>query len=294
MAWCRTGVRYYPNQCWLPHVDLIKWKQFPRYWPFVRGIHRPPLPSQSPVSRSFDVFFDLHLNKQFNIQTSRRWLEKPSRSLWCHRNELIIEVLEAILNSGHFLQPAVCSLLQCMQKHTHNPRLCLFHKWSSNYKLKYGFSAIPHDVKYHYAYGIHKWSLLLQNYGIFNTVWVFWNVLWKHSHFPHYWLLCDESTRHRSIQSFYSHCTDVIMSAMASQFTSVSIVCSTVRSGADQRRQQSSTLLTFVRGIHRLPVNSPHKGPVTRKLLRFGDIIPTIVGQGISIINLTTVSNLSR
>ena len=27
------------------HDDVIKWKQFPRYWPFVRGIHRSPLNS---------------------------------------------------------------------------------------------------------------------------------------------------------------------------------------------------------------------------------------------------------
>ena len=28
-----------------PHDDVIKWKHFPRYWPFVRGIHRPPVNS---------------------------------------------------------------------------------------------------------------------------------------------------------------------------------------------------------------------------------------------------------
>ena len=36
-------------------------------------------------------------------------------------------------------------------------------------------------------------------------------------------------------------------------------------SGADHIKHQSSALLAFVRGIHRWPVNSPHKGPVTRK-----------------------------
>ena len=35
--------------------------------------------------------------------------------------------------------------------------------------------------------------------------------------------------------------------------------------GADQRKHDISTSLDFVRGIHRLPVNSPHKGLVTRK-----------------------------
>ena len=47
------------------------------------------------------------------------------------------------------------------------------------------------------------------------------------------------------------HYTDVIMSAMTSEITSVSIVYSTVCSGADQRKHQSSTSLAFVRGSHR-------------------------------------------
>ena len=63
------------------------------------------------------------------------------------------------------------------------------------------------------------------------------------------------------------------MSAMGSQIASVSIVCSTVCSGADQRKHQSSASLAFVRGIHRWPVNSPHKGPVTRKMFPFDDVI---------------------
>ena len=48
----------------------------------------------------------------------------------------------------------------------------------------------------------------------------------------------------------YHHCSGVIMSAMASQITCVSIVCSIVCSGADQRKHQSSASLAFVRGIH--------------------------------------------
>ena len=57
------------------------------------------------------------------------------------------------------------------------------------------------------------------------------------------------------------HYNDVIMSTMASQITSLTIVYSTIYSGADQRKYQSSASLAFVRGIHRSPVNSPHKGP---------------------------------
>ena len=61
------------------------------------------------------------------------------------------------------------------------------------------------------------------------------------------------------------HYSDVIMSTMASQITSLTIVYSTVYSGADKRTHQSPASLAFVRGIHRWPVNSPHKGPVTPK-----------------------------
>ena len=43
--------------------------------------------------------------------------------------------------------------------------------------------------------------------------------------------------------------------------------------GADQRKHQSSASLALGRGIHRWPVNSPHKWPVTRKMLPFDDVI---------------------
>ena len=65
------------------------------------------------------------------------------------------------------------------------------------------------------------------------------------------------------------------MSTIASQITSLTIVYSTVYSGADQRKHQSSVSLAFVRGIHRWPVNSPHEWPVTRKMSPFDDIIMT-------------------
>ena len=71
----------------------------------------------------------------------------------------------------------------------------------------------------------------------------------------------------------YSHYNNVIMSLIACQITSLTIVYSIVYSDADQRKHQSSASLAFVRGIHRGPVNSPHKGPVTRKLFPFDDVI---------------------
>ena len=69
------------------------------------------------------------------------------------------------------------------------------------------------------------------------------------------------------------HYGDVIMGTIASQITSLTIVYSTVYSRADQRKHQTSASLAFVRGIHRGPVNSPHKWPVTRKMFPFDDVI---------------------
>ena len=63
------------------------------------------------------------------------------------------------------------------------------------------------------------------------------------------------------------------MNTIASQITSLTIVYLTVNSGTDHRKHQSSASLAFVRGIHRRPVNSPHKGPVTRKMFPFDDVI---------------------
>ena len=69
------------------------------------------------------------------------------------------------------------------------------------------------------------------------------------------------------------HYSDVAMSVMASQIIEVSIVYLNVCSGAYQRKHQSSVSLAFVRGIHRWPVNSPHKGPGMRKMFAFDDVI---------------------
>ena len=69
----------------------------------------------------------------------------------------------------------------------------------------------------------------------------------------------------------YTH-SDV-MSVMTSQITSLMIVYSTVYSGLDQRKHQSSASLAFMSGIHGWPVNSPHKGPVTQKMFPFDEVI---------------------
>ena len=66
------------------HDDLIKWKHFPRNWPFVQG-NSPvtgEFPAQRPVTWSFDVFFDLHLNKRLSKQWCGWWFETPLCPVW--------------------------------------------------------------------------------------------------------------------------------------------------------------------------------------------------------------------
>ena len=66
-----------------------------------------------------------------------------------------------------------------------------------------------------------------------------------------------------------AHYSDVIMSIMASEITSLTIVYSTVCSGADQRKHQTSAS----EGNPQVTVGFPHKGPVMRKMFTFDDVI---------------------
>ena len=95
---------------------------------------------------------------------------------------------------------------------------------------------------------------------------------------PHCWglLMWPADSLHKGTdmgKAFPCHYSDILMGEMASQITSLTIVYSTVYSGAVQRKHQSSASLAFVWGIHRRPVNSPHKWPVTRKMFPFDDVI---------------------
>ena len=89
-----------------------------------------------------------------------------------------------------------------------------------------------------------------------------------------------------------NHYNVVIVIAMASQITSLKIVYSTVYLDAGQRKYQSSAWLAFVCGIHRWPVNSPHKGPVTRKMFPFHDVIMIHLCDGACLVFISVESFL--
>ena len=111
MAWCCQATSHYLSQCWLgylspygiarpqwvktvplshqtPHDDVIKWKHFPRYWPFVRGIHRSPVNSPHKGQWRRALMFTLiyaRINR-LSKQSWGWWFEMLSRPLWRHRN----------------------------------------------------------------------------------------------------------------------------------------------------------------------------------------------------------------
>ena len=77
-------------------------------------------PSQEPVTRSFGVFFDLHLNKRLSKQSSGWWFEIPSHSLWRHCNE---QPWQWFSSSGIFQFQHQCD------RNARNSSIHLKHKW---------------------------------------------------------------------------------------------------------------------------------------------------------------------
>ena len=77
------------------HDDVIKWIHFPRYWPFVRRIHRSPVnsPHKGQWRGALIFFFDLRLNSRSSKRWWDRWFETLSCPLWCHRNGRIDIIL---------------------------------------------------------------------------------------------------------------------------------------------------------------------------------------------------------
>ena len=83
----------------------------------------------------------------------------------------------------------------------------------------------------------------------------------------------DTSKWIKRLSMFDNHYNNVIMRTMASQITSIGIAYSTLYSGADQRKHQSSAWLAFVRRLHRWRVKSPHNGPVMGKIFPLDVIV---------------------
>ena len=97
------------------HDDVIKWKHFPRYWPFVWGIHRSPVnfPHKGQWHEALTFSLICALNKRLSKQPRGRWFEMPSPSLWRHFNEWYLYAPLACCWFSHCF--VTCSVLkQCV------------------------------------------------------------------------------------------------------------------------------------------------------------------------------------
>ena len=72
------------------HDDVIKWKHFPHYWPFVRGIHRSPV--NSPHKGQWRGALMFSLICALSKQSCGWWFETPSRSLWRHHVAIVFGI----------------------------------------------------------------------------------------------------------------------------------------------------------------------------------------------------------
>ena len=73
-----------------PHDTGIWWRHQMETFSALLAICASEFPAQGPVTRSFDVFIDLHPNKLLSKQPWGWWFETPSYPLWRHRNETFL------------------------------------------------------------------------------------------------------------------------------------------------------------------------------------------------------------
>ena len=106
------------------HDNIIKWKYFLHYWPFVRGNHWSPLSSPHKGQWCCTVMFSLIcicLKKWMSKQSKCRWLEMLSRSLWHHFN---VVVLCSKINN-HISCSLICPMIIVQWQEPHNGTLGL-------------------------------------------------------------------------------------------------------------------------------------------------------------------------
>ena len=236
---------------------------------FVRGIHRRPVnsPHKWPVTRKmfpFDAVIMLTVvdMKPSSNASRMRFLAKsqtPGRS-WLDHTHIVSKQIEIALVSW------------LKYSFFFNFGDCIFFNIMMCFTVSMNFVGTKHWAIYAPWWRCKlRWSLKRKGCHVDKFV----VTVSRSCHFEKFyqwWQIINVTKCFRSLFGEF-HYSYVVMGAMASQFTSPTIVYSTVYSDADQRKHQSSASLAFVRGIHRWPVNSPHRWPVTRMMCPFDDVI---------------------
>ena len=94
----KWGLLKFYSAVFLLDDGVIKWKHFPRYWPFVWGIHRSRwIPRTKASDAELWSFFHLHLNKRLSKRPRGWWFETPPWSSWRQCNEETFRFCSSIL-----------------------------------------------------------------------------------------------------------------------------------------------------------------------------------------------------
>ena len=171
------------------HDDVIKWKHFPRNWPFLRGIHRSPGNS-------------------------------PHKGQW--RGALMISLICVWINDW-----------------VNNRKAGDLRRYRGHYDVIVMYTIHMQQFNHTWDNKNASFQSYLCGKGCYNVI----SLQWRHNG-------CDGVSNHQP-----HGCLSIVYW------------------DADQREHESSVPLAFVWGIHRLPVNSPHKWPVTRKIFPSDDVI---------------------
>ena len=102
-------------------------------------------PTQRPVTRSFDVFFDLRLNKRLSKQPWGWWFETPSWSSWRQCNVEIHSLRGSVVGEIYQSYVAICTGFVYMRGHLVSQAgwlLFIKHKLFSNYTCCYIISVL--------------------------------------------------------------------------------------------------------------------------------------------------------
>ena len=154
-------IKVYLVLSYLISSNLIKWKHFPRYWPFVRGIHRSPVNSPHKGQRRGALMFSLiwaWINGWVN-NGGDGWFETPSRPLWRYCNVFHIKGENRLAN--------MTSSLNENMKERHGVG------WGKTPPLRVWWTSWPHTLLEHSIFLCHDSALLVEHICQFQLLWVY-------------------------------------------------------------------------------------------------------------------------
>ena len=229
----------------LIHDDVIKWKQFPSSWPFVRGIHRSSMHSQHKGLWRRALIFSLDCTRTIVSW----WFETPSRSLCRHCNGVGFPVFQCfyriqatavryrycLRSTGELILVTICGPFYFYG-------LTLIPAWISNRMIRKVWDKIC-------IVEVWEWKNYFTTHVVMDMI--------KCGNFPakncstiyychkHDLVNLDKISGLKIKNSRIIHYNDVIKSALASQFTSLTSVYPTVYS----RRRPKKTSKFRVTGL---------------------------------------------